>query len=414
MAGYIAIPKLSMAMARATIVEWKANEGERVEKDSVVLVIETEKTSWEVKADFTGFLHVLVGEGTEVPPGRVVGLLAESIEELQQIQKDPESEIFIDGDDVKEGRPEETATAEETRPQPVSRRERTPITPIARKMAEEHMVDVGQVVGTGPGGRITKEDIERAIKKKQEQKTSRLPADEDYQGKKVGSVIPLTGMRKSISDHMYRSLSTSAQMTVMGEMDMTEVVKLKQSLQSSEKSTDLRITYTDLLVMVISRALSDHRDINCSVIGNEIKVWEDINIGVAVAMGGEGLIVPVVRNADKKKLGELSQAIRTLINKAQTGRLVPDDVTGGTFTLTSLGRDGMSIFQTPILNQQESAILGAGPITDKPVVRNGQITIVPMMPYSLTFDHRAINGFGAEKFIGRIQTFCQTPALLLV
>lgn len=401
-------------MARATIVEWKAEEGEHVEKDSVVLVIETEKTSWQVKADLTGYLHILVGEGTEVPPGRVVGLLAESIEELQQIQKDPENEIFIDSGDAEEGHQKETATAEKAHPQPVFPRERAPISPVARKMAEEHMIDVGQVVGTGPGGRITKEDIEKAIEKKHDLKAGKLPADADYHSKKERSAIPLTGMRKRISDNMYRSLSTSAQMTIMGEMDMTEIVKLKRSFQSSENNDDLRVTYIDLLVMLISRALIDHRDVNCSVIGNEIKIWEDINIGVAVAVGSEGLIVPVVRDADKKRLGELSQCIRTLVNKAQTGDLSPDDVTGGTFTLTTLGKGGISVFQTPILNQQESAILGTGPITDKPVVRNNQIMIVPMMPYSLTFDHRAINGFGAEKFISKIQALSQTPALLLV
>lgn len=414
MAGHIAIPKLSIAMARATIVEWKAKEAERVEKDSVVLVIETEKTSWDVKTDFGGFLHVLVEEGTEVPPGRVVGLVAETIEELEQIQKDPASEIFVDGSDTKESQPEGTAGSDDAAPKAAPRRERVPISPVARKMAEEHMIDLAKIAGTGPGGRITREDIEKAIEAAKEQKSDGGPADENYQGKKVRSVIPLTGMRKSISDHMYRSISTSAQMTVMGEMDMSEIVKLKESFRSNEKNPDVRITYTDLLVLLISRALSEHRDINCSIIGNEIKMWEDINIGVAVAIGAEGLIVPVVRNADKKGLGELSQDIRKLIGKAQAGKLVPDDVTGGTFTLTSLGRDGMSIFQTPILNQQEAAILGIGPITDKPVVRSGQVAIAPMMPYSLTFDHRVINGFGAEKFMGTIQALSQAPAFLLI
>lgn len=417
MAGYIAIPKLSIAMARATIVEWKAKEAQRVEKDSVVLIIETEKTTWEVRTDYTGFLHVLVAERAEAPPGKVVGLVAETLEELEQIQKEPANELFVNDSDAKEGDPKET----EGKGQAISRPEHMPISPVARKMAEVHMIDVSQVSGTGPGGRITKEDIEKAIEARQARKADRVPGDRDrtpgdvdYPAKKVRSSIPLSGMRKKISEHMHQSLSTSAQMTIMGEMDMSEIRKLKESLRSNEKGSEVRITYTDLLVMLISRALSEHRDINCSIIGNEISIWEDINIGVAVALGAGGLIVPVVRNADKKGLGELSQTIRTLIHKAQTGNLVPDDVIGGTFSLSSLGKDGISTFQTPILNRQESAILGVGPITDKPVVRNDQIVIAPMMPYSLTFDHRAINGFGAEKFIGRIQALSLSPAHLLL
>jgi len=200
----------------------------------------------------------------------------------------------------------------------------------------------------------------------------------------------------------------------MGELDMTEAVKLRESLVGQEEAIGTRITYTDILVFVIARALRDNPGINCSLIDNEIKVWEDINVGVAVAMGEEGLIVPVVKNADQKSLLEISQTVKVLVEKAREGKLMPDDVTGGTFTLTTLGRAAVSSFQTPIINQPESAILATGTITDKPVVRKGQITIAPMMPYSLTFDHRTINGFGAEKFMVRLAELLQTPELFLV
>jgi pyruvate/2-oxoglutarate dehydrogenase complex dihydrolipoamide acyltransferase (E2) component len=181
-----------------------------------------------------------------------------------------------------------------------------------------------------------------------------------------------------------------------------------------ESTIGVRISYIDILVFVIVKALKNHRDINCSLIENELKIWEDTNIGVAVAIGIEGLIVPVVKNADRKSLIEISRAVKLQMEKAQTGKLTPDDVTGGTFTLTSLGKGGVSYFQTPIINQPESAILATGPIKDRPVVENGKIVIAPIMPYSLTFDHRAINGFGAEQFLGTLQRLLKTPSLLLL
>jgi pyruvate/2-oxoglutarate dehydrogenase complex dihydrolipoamide acyltransferase (E2) component len=183
---------------------------------------------------------------------------------------------------------------------------------------------------------------------------------------------------------------------------------------NKEKVIGVKITYTEILVFAIARALRDHPDINVSLIENEIKVWEDINIGVAVALSKEGLIVPVVKQADKKSLVEISQEVKRLVERARGGKILPDEVTGGTFTLTSIGAIGVSYYQTPVINQPESAILGTGPIIEKPVVKNGQIVIASMMPYSLTFDHRVINGFGAEQFLIRLKELVETPGLLLV
>lgn len=413
MAEYIAIPKLGMQMTEATLVEWRAKEGDRVEKGDVVLLIETEKTQWEVEAASLGFVHILVEADVVAPIGRVVGLIAETEEELKTLQKEPPKEMFTTVTEVSEAPPAEA------KPEPPAAvraedRKRLRISPVARKMAEENMIDITTITGTGPDGRIVREDVEKAV----EAKKKAVPGVEVYGFKRVKSTIPLKGIRRAIGEHMHRSLSVSAQLTSMGEIDMTELVKFRSALLEQEEALGTRISYTDILVFIIARALKDNPIVNASLIENEIKIWEDINIGVAVALEEEGewgLIVPVVRNANQKSLVEISREVKSITQKARTGKLMPDDVTGGTFTLTNLGAFGGGWgFGTPIINQPESAILGTGAITDRPVVRQGQIVIRPIMTCSFTFDHRVIDGAPAAKFMVSLTKLLESPALLLL
>jgi len=427
MAEYIAIPKLGMQMTEATLLEWRVKEGEQVEKDDVVLLIETEKTQWEVQASTAGFVHILVEEDVVAPVGRVVGFIAGTEEELAALQKEPAKEIFTTA-------PEPVESVEATRaPQPEPAKpaavrakegQRVRISPVARKMAEEHMIDVSTITGSGPDGRIVREDIQKAIEAKQ--KGEAPPAKvkpaapaapaESYEGRRVRETVPLRSMRKAIAEHMHRSLSVSAQLTIMGEIDMTAMMDLRKALVEQEETIGVRVTYTDLFVLVIARALRDNPVINSSLIENEIKLWEDINIGIAVALerGLEGgLIVPVLKNADQKSLADISREARSLVEKAREGKLMPDDVSGGTFTITNLGAVGGGYgFGTPIINQPESAILATGAITDRAVVRQGEIVIRPIMTYSLTFDHRVIDGATASIFMLRVMQLMENPALL--
>ncbi len=423
MAEQIAIPKLGMSMVDATLVEWKFKEGDQVEKGDVVLMIETEKTQWEVEASSPGFVHILVEEDTKAEVGRVVGMIAECKEELQGLQKEPAKEIFTT---VKEPAGEASEGAEapaaEPAPTPATREEkRIRISPVARKMAEEHMIDITTVTGTGPGGRIVREDIERAIETKGEEKAAPAPvsaAAEVCDGKRIKASVPLKSMRKAIAEHMHRSLSISAQLTTTGEIDMTETIKLRKALVEQEETLGTRITYTDIFVMVVAKALKEFPYVNASLIENDIKLWEDINISVAVAIekGDDwGLIVPVVKNADTKSLPEISREVKSLVEKARSGKLMPDDVSGGTFTITNLGAFGGGWgFATPIINQPESAILGTGAITERPVVREGQIVIRSIMTYSLTIDHRVIDGALGERFVLRVKQLLENPSLLIL
>jgi pyruvate dehydrogenase E2 component (dihydrolipoamide acetyltransferase)/2-oxoglutarate dehydrogenase E2 component (dihydrolipoamide succinyltransferase) len=212
---------------------------------------------------------------------------------------------------------------------------------------------------------------------------------------------------------MHGSLSVGAQLSYMGEMDMTAVVKLRGALLERQGGGGARVTYTDILVAAIARALKDNPILNSSVLEDEIVVWESINIGVAVALEGGlegGLIVPVVRDADRKSVLEIGREVSSLVEKAKAGKLMPDDVSGGTFTLTNLGAVGGGyLFATPIINQPQTAILGTGSISDRAVVRDGQVVVRPVMTYSLTTDHRAIDGAPAARFIDSLTKLLEHP-----
>jgi pyruvate dehydrogenase E2 component (dihydrolipoamide acetyltransferase) len=412
MALNILIPKLGMNVDEVNIVEWKVSEGAQVAEGDVLVVIETQKTEWNVEAAAAGFVHIVKQDG-QARVGEVIGAIAETKEELATLQKaggtDYAAQTFVT--------PKTAAKKEETAEAPQAAGGRIKITPVARKMAEEHMVDLAKVKGTGPGGRITREDIEAYLAAPAPQTAAPQPAapqGELLMGRRIKERVHLRGMRKAISDHMYRSLQSAAQMTVMGEIDMTEAVRLREGYAAREKAIGVRIGYADIMVYVLAKALKELPDVNCSMVENDLIIWDEINIGVAAAVGAEGLVVPVIKGADRLSLTQICQAIKTNNEKAQTGALKPDDLSGGTFTLTSMGRKAVSVFQTPILNQPEAAILATGGMIDKPVVRDGQIAIAPTMSFSLTFDHRVINGFGAERFMGRVQELLGFPGLMFL
>ena len=416
MATEIKIPRIGMAVADATIIEWQSKEGEQVEERQVVAVIETEKVRSDVESPGTGFLHILLKEGETAPAGKVIGMLAETKEELEALQKKPLEEMPTKAAEVVEA-PKTEAAIEVAPPKEAIAagrgEERIRISPVARKLAEENVIDITKVVGTGPGGRITREDIEKAIAAKEAAPPVEAAPAEVSVGKKMKTTLPLTGMRGTIAEHMHRSLSVAAQLTTMGEIDMTEMVNLRKNLLDRENVLGTRITYTDIFVFAIARVLRDHPIINSSIIDNTIKVWEDINIGVAAALE-EGLIVPVVKNADQKSLVEISKTVKALTEKAREGKLTSDEISGGTFTLTNLGALGGGwTFETAIINQPESAILRVGSITERAVVRDGQIVIRPIMTYSLTYDHRVIQGAVAAKFMSGLVNALENPTLLI-
>jgi pyruvate dehydrogenase E2 component (dihydrolipoamide acetyltransferase) len=261
--------------------------------------------------------------------------------------------------------------------------------PIARKLATELGVNLDHVRGSGPGGRITREDVERTAKSPP---AAASPLTAQASSAQASPPIALRGMRKIIADRMHQSLQQSAQLTIATEADVTPATELRARL-----TRDFDFSYTDLMIHAVARALIRHPRMNTRLEANQLSISTSANVGLAVALE-EGLIVPVIAGAERKSLRDIAIESKSLGEKARAGHLKLEDVTGGTFTITNLGTYGVDLF-TPILNPGETGILGVGRIIEKPAIYRGEITRRAMMTLSLTFDHRAIDGAPAAEFL---------------
>ena len=428
------IPKLGMTMEKGRIAKWVANDGERVQEEQIVLILETEKVAHEIVSPISGILAILAKAGDEYPCGTVVGVIAETEQEYKSVKKDPAAfaavnETGISSDDAETIEKKDHSDTASMQGQNGTG-ERIKISPLARKLAHMHELDISVLAGSGPEGRIVKRDIEQAVEARKQKKAVTEPASvsravsvsvqgEVCAGKRVRAVIQLAGMRKRIADNLQQSTSTTARVSAMVEFDMTELVKLRDHYVSKAQILGLKITYTDLFIYMAAKALKLVPIINSSIIGDEIKLWEDINIGFAVSvMKSEeesGLLVPVIRNADQLTLRQISKARKDLVDKARAGTISLDELTGGTFTITNTGTfTSLWHIQTPIINQPEAAILGTSSIVNRPVVINGEITIRPIMPISFAFDHRVMDGAPPAQFIGLLQQMIEDPWMILM
>lgn len=360
-----------------TVAKWLKKERDAVEKDEPVAEVEGAKVTYEVKAPVSGVLgKILVSEGTVVPVGEPIALIAEAGEALP-----------------------EAVAAEEVRPSA----EETRITPAARRLAEEHKIDYNKVKGTGPEGTIVREDIFRTVEE--------VKVELQAKGPRVSGVVPLVGIKKTIAERMAYSSRTTARVTMNMDVDLTELTRLRERLlQDFEKRIGTRLSYTDILVKATAQALKEHPLLNSTLQEDKIVLFEDINVGVAVAVN-EDLIVPVVRNADRRSLEEISLAIKDLAEKARANKLSIEDVTDGTFTVSNLGMFGVDTF-TPVITPPESALLGVGRIVKKAVVVEDQIVAKPVLSLCLSFDHRIINGAQAAQFLQRLREILESPHIL--
>jgi len=284
---------------------------------------------------------------------------------------------------------------------------RVKASPVARVMAQAHGIDLGLIAGTGPGGRVVRADVLKAIEKGVPAKAASAPAAAAGELLSVVQEIPIAGVRKVIFRNMHLSLATQAQLTLHTEASAAAIMRLRSRLNAA----GAKVSYNAVLVKVIAQALKQHPLVNAGVEGEVIKVWRQVHVGVAMDLG-RGLIVPKVRNAEGKSIREISADIDRLVEAAKAGSLALDDLTLGTFTLTNLGAWDIDDF-TPIVNHPESAILGAGRIVEKPVARDGQVVIEPRLALSLSFDHRIIDGAPGAAFLKTIKDMIEEPALML-
>jgi pyruvate dehydrogenase E2 component (dihydrolipoamide acetyltransferase) len=398
MATVVVMPKLGLTMTEGTVETWLKSEGERVEKGEPLLVIITEKVTYEYEAPASGILRVIIHqEGEVVPVATPIAVIAGGDEELPDIEALEREEVEV--------APMAAPAVQQAVSSP-NKGERIFASPLARRIAREEGVDLTAIQGTGPGGRVVKEDVMRAIRDRAEAPPA--VAKEALPGR----VIPMKGIRRIIAQRMSESTRTIPHFFLSVEADMTGALQLRERLlEEVEKKAGVRLSVTDILVKVAARALRDHPIINSRIEGEGIRLVEEINIGVAVAIE-EGLIVPVVRAADGKTLTEIAVTIRDLAQKARNGKLSVDDVTGGTFTLSNLGMFGIDTFNA-IINPPECSILGVGRTVEKPVVEKGEVTIKPIAWLTLSADHRIVDGASASQFLQRLRELLENPYFLL-
>ena len=391
MATPIVMPRLGDFMMEGTVTSWAKAPGESVTQGEVIAEIETEKINYDLEATESGIFHPLVKEGATVPVDVVMGyVLAEGEGPPQPAVEQPAPG---------------PATAQARTPAgpgpPRRAGEVVPSTPGARRLAASLGVDISKVTATGPRGRVVDSDVRAYAEQLKEAQAPRLPPGLPT----PSTIVTMAGMRRSIAEHMRTSLSSSAQLSYFLEIDVTEAQRLRREFSAGSDNT---VTLANVLMKACAEAVKRVPRLNSVLSGSDILYFDQVNIGVAVALD-EGLIVPVVRDVGNKDVGQISKETRELTERARRNELKPDDVVGGTLTISVLGSvDGF----TPILNAGQTAILGAGRTGQKPVVRDGEVVVREMMTVSLTADHQVIDGADAASFLRRFQQMMERPAQL--
>lgn len=451
MATEVLIPKLGMTMTEGTLAEWRVPDGASVQPGEVVFHLETEKIEFDVEAETAGIVRHTVAAGTTLPPGAVVGYIlspgeampegaasagppaasaaapvtitaaqvaAPAVGEGGRVLASPAArrlaaEAGLDVSTIVGTGPggrvteSDVEAAKRTPPSTPTSADRVAASPIARALAEQLGVDLATVAGTGPGGRITKEDVEAAAAAppKAAPALARAAAP-------AGQVVPLRGMRKVIAERMHASLQQMAQLTMAMEVEMDEAVKLRTALAEEWAPEGIRPGYTDLVIKAVAKALRLHPRLNSTMTADGIELLPSIHVGMAVAVE-DGLLVPVIRDADRAPLREIASESSRLAGLAREGKLGPDDMAGGTFSVTALGMAGIDFF-TPVINPPNAAILGVGRIRDAVRWDGDRPLRCSQMTLSLTIDHRVVDGAPGAAFLQAVRDLLQSPYRLLL
>ncbi|SHR24825.1 dihydrolipoamide acetyltransferase [Mycobacteroides abscessus subsp. abscessus] len=409
MAVEVVMPKLGMAMKEGTVSVWNKTVGDAVGKGEPIASVSSEKIEIDVESPAEGtVLQIAVPEGEGVPPGTVICYIGNPGENIASVTKVQETE----GENV----PSTSVQLEHTEPKKLERtaRDRIKISPVARKMADAGGLDIESIQGTGPGGRITKEDVQEALTQARSVQVDEVTKPEQTSVVTVeeSQLIPVTGIRKVIAERMYDSLQNSAQLTINMKVDVSNLIALqKQTKETVQSRYDNKLTVTDFIVRAVVLSLKQHEQMNSAYIENKIHLYKQVHLGMAVALE-RGLVVPVIRNADQSTLIDLSKSIKALAKKAREGQLSQDEMQGSTFTISNLGAYGVDHF-TPVLNPPEAGILGVGAVYDTPVFVGETIEKRSILPLSLTFDHRVLDGAPAAAFLQTVKKLLEDPITML-
>lgn len=447
MASDIVLPQWGMEMQDGVIVRWLKKEGDPVEEGEPLVEIETAKMQTELEATVSGVLDRIVAqEGDIVPirgllcviaepgeapspvaatsnaapapatapgnaarvsgqPPTAAGVTVQVVPAARKLAREnnvdlasvvgsgPQGRILVADVEQAIQHPAQAA------PGPSDDGSRVPVVPAARRLARDNNIDLATVRGSGPQGRILIEDVEKAI-------SSQARGDPAPAASTVsGQVVPIEGIRRTIATRMLQSLQTMAQVTLTTEANVTEAVTLRRGL--SRHQSEGSISPLHLVIKAVAQGLKQHPRLNALQSEDQVQLIEEINIGVAVALE-EGLVTPVIRNADTKPLAQLAAEGRDLAARTREGRARPEEVTGGTFTITNLGANDIDGF-TPIINPPQVGILGVGRVVEKPVIAGDQIVRGSTMYLSLTFDHRIVDGGPAAEFLQTVKGLLEDP-----
>ncbi|MHC5113945.1 MAG: dihydrolipoamide acetyltransferase family protein [Planctomycetota bacterium] len=445
----ITMPRLSDTMESGTVLKWNVAVGDEVSSGDVVADIETDKATMELTVFDDGTIsQLLVGEGETVDVGTAIATMAEDGEAVEAAPAAASAAAPASGaasaSASASGSEPATATAVVEAPPPAAPTEgRRRISPVARHLADEHGLDLDQLTGSGPGGRIIKRDVLKAVETGQEMAaavppsaappaeapsppTQRAPVtnvpvvaapiDAGGSGALAAGRVPLSNMRQTIAKRLVESASSIPHYQVSMTFDMDAIMDLRAKLNEQLVPTGVKLSVNDFLVRACALAMYQHQDFNASWDGDGIVIHGQVNIGIAIAVGperGGGLVVGVIRDADRKSLRAISMESKALATKARERGLTVEEMSGATFTISNLGMFGVDHF-TAIINPPNSAILAVGAAIQKPVVRDGELTVGHEMSATLSNDHRVIDGAMAAQYLNTVKAMMENPATVLV
>ena len=413
----VKMPQLGETVFEGTVARWLKQPGDPVQRQEPLLDITTDKIDTEVPAPAAGFLlKILAAEGSTVQVGSVIAYIGDEAEEITEDAEGPGESVA--------SRKEADRTAPSPSPSRRTRgavsdakpQGRAFVSPVVARISAEHNIDLDEVPGSGRQGRVTRKDLLAYIEARKQQPTAAQPASGAEPGEDE-LLQPLSNLRRAIAEHMTRSVRTSPHVVTIFEADMTAVVRHRAAQKEAFARKGVNLTFTPYFVAAVAAALREHPSVNSRWTDAGLVLNQRIHVGIAAAVAG-GLIVPVVRDADELNLQGLARTVNDLADRARRGELSPDEVRGGTFTVTNHGTSG-SLLGTPIINQPQAAILGVGKISKRAVVNSAgstygapvdpllpsaddTISIRPMSYLSLAFDHRILDGFGADSFLADV------------
>ena len=403
---------LSPTMEEGQLVQWLKSEGEEVSSGDILAEIETDKATMELVARGDGILRkIFLDAGGVSAVGSVIAVIASADEDISGIEEGS------DGNGTQQALPEESSAETTQEPEVATTSEISAGTqgtssvkasPLARRLATEMGVDLLTIKGSGPGGRVVKRDLEGAktAGSTGAATTTWTPEENEYED------VPTSQMRKSIAKRLVTSIGPVPTFYLTVEVDMNRVIEARESMNSMLEEDGYRISVNDIVLKAVAAALRQHPNCNAQWHDNFVRRFNAVHLGVAVAID-EGLITPVIRNAHAKGIMQIASEVRELAGRARTKKLMPDEYTGSTFSVSNLGMFGIQEF-TAIINPPEAGILAVGGIEETPVVVNGEVKICPRMRITMSCDHRVIDGAQGARFLATLKSMLEEPTAILL